>query len=256
MLHLPREHGAYGQMAVPLVSALTVAGVRTPSLLTAVAVVMAFVAHEPLLVLTGARGERARRDAGPSARLWLVVTVFAALSAGLMALWLSPAHARPALLLPLPPALALFVALGRGREKDAWAQVCVSLAFSLAAVPVCVSAGAPTALGLAVALPFAVVFVAATLAVRVVVLGARGRAAPRARAMTQVATVVVASAGLGALAAAAAADLLPWSACLAAAPAAGSAVLALVPPAPRHLRAVGWAIVAMSLVTALVVVTA
>ena len=48
---LPREHGAYGQLAFPLVTALVIAGVTLSGVLIAVAAIAGFLAHEPLLVL-------------------------------------------------------------------------------------------------------------------------------------------------------------------------------------------------------------
>jgi hypothetical protein len=67
---LPKEHGAYGQMAMPLVTSLVVAGASAPGLLLATAVVIAFLMHEPLVVLLGRRGGRAKREAGGRAGRW------------------------------------------------------------------------------------------------------------------------------------------------------------------------------------------
>ncbi len=53
MAFLPKEHGAYGQLAFPLVTALAVSGTSVPAGLIALAVVACFLAHEPLLVLLG-----------------------------------------------------------------------------------------------------------------------------------------------------------------------------------------------------------
>jgi hypothetical protein len=68
---LPKEHGAYGQIAVPLITAFLVAGVSTTGLLIATAVSAGFLAHEPASVLTGARGTRAKRDLRQPALRWL-----------------------------------------------------------------------------------------------------------------------------------------------------------------------------------------
>jgi hypothetical protein len=48
---LPREHGAYGQIAFPLIAAYAVAGVSTASLLMTVTVIAGFMAHEPAAIL-------------------------------------------------------------------------------------------------------------------------------------------------------------------------------------------------------------
>lgn len=257
MLLVPREHGAYGQMAVPLVTALAIAGVAPPAVLTTVAVVMGFLAHEPLLVLVGLRGDRARREAGAAARRWLAVAATLAAGAGVLALWMTPPGSRWAFALPLAPAAALTAAVVGGREKSGWAEACVSLAFSLAAVPVCMAAGAPVTTGFSVAVPFAVVFVAATLAVRAVILGVRAGGDPRASRITRTGALIVALAGTCALAAAAAAGVLTWAPFAGTLPGAVIASgLALVPPPARRLRAVGWTLVATSMTTAAVLIVA
>jgi YwiC-like protein len=74
---LPREHGAYSQMALPLVTSLVVARAAPPALFVAVAVVCGFLAHEPLLLLMGGRGVRARHAAGSRAAIWFATTLCA-----------------------------------------------------------------------------------------------------------------------------------------------------------------------------------
>jgi YwiC-like protein len=55
---LPREHGAYGQMIFPPVTALLICGISVSALACMAAVAAAFVAHEPALILIGRRGAR------------------------------------------------------------------------------------------------------------------------------------------------------------------------------------------------------
>ena len=50
---LPREHGAYGQIAFPTLTAFLVSDVSVAGLLIAAAVVAGFLAHEPAAVLLG-----------------------------------------------------------------------------------------------------------------------------------------------------------------------------------------------------------
>ena len=70
-LFLPREHGAYGQLVFPLVTAFGVAGLSSGGLLLATAVIAAFLAHEPAAVRFGQRGVRASREDGAGAARWL-----------------------------------------------------------------------------------------------------------------------------------------------------------------------------------------
>ena len=71
---LPHEHGAWGQLAMPLLTALAIGRPTVAALLLTAAVVLAFVAHEPLLVLLGQRGRRAIQEDGARARRWLAAT--------------------------------------------------------------------------------------------------------------------------------------------------------------------------------------
>jgi hypothetical protein len=52
-MFLPKEHGAYGQIAFPLAASYGVAGVSTGSLLLSVAAIAAFLAHEPAAIVLG-----------------------------------------------------------------------------------------------------------------------------------------------------------------------------------------------------------
>src|SRR6188474_1875399 len=79
---LPREHGAYGQLLFPLGAALAIAGVHPSGMLTATAAVAAFVAHEPLVLLLGGRGARARREQRRQAIMWLAISGAVAVAAG------------------------------------------------------------------------------------------------------------------------------------------------------------------------------
>jgi hypothetical protein len=245
MTFLPREHGAYGQLAFPLLTAYVVAGVTVPALLVGASAIAAFLAHEPLLVVAGRRGPRARREAGAPALRWLVATGGIAVVAGVAALLLASPAARPWFLLPLAPALVVAIAVALDREKSAAGELGVALAFSSLAVAVCVAAGATPRMGLAVALAFAAVFVVATLSVRSVIVAVRGGGDPTRAVLLRAAAVSVAAVALGALGVAAARGVLPWAAFLA--PLPGVLASVLVPwfsqPA-RRLRTVGWVLIA------------
>lgn len=249
---LPKEHGAYGQLAAPLATALTVSGLSTAAVALAAAVALTFVAHEPLVVLRGGRGARARRERAADAARWLIVTTSGAVAAAVIAVWQMPPAVRWSLLLPAVPACVVAIAVARDRDKSAAAEVGMALAFALTAVPVCLAGGAPREVGATIALPYAVVFVAATLAVRAVTLTARGAGA-RAIQQSRAGALLVATAGSTALVWAGEAGSLPWAALAAALPGAVLASgLALAPPPARRLRTVGWMLMAVT-ATALIV---
>jgi hypothetical protein len=255
MTFLPREHGAYGQLAFPLLTAYVVAGVTVPTLLVGASAIAAFLAHEPLLVAVGRRGSRARREAGARALGWLAAVGGLAVVAGVAALLLAAPAARPWFLLPLAPALVVGIALALDAEKSAAGELGVALAFSSLAVPVCVAAGATASTGFAVALAFATVFGVATLSVRSVIVAVRGGGDPRRAAVLRAAAVSVAAVALGALGVAAARGVLPWAAFLA--PLPGVVASVLVPwfsqPA-RRLRTVGWVLIAACLVASAILI--
>jgi hypothetical protein len=255
MLFTPREHGTYGQLALPLLTSIAVAGVTKTTVLLAVAVLACFLAHEPLLVILGRRGARARREYGSRAVRWFGLTMATAAVAGVGAWWVMPPAVRWSLVLPIAPALVVAAAIAAGREKGAAAEIAVALAFAAVALPLCLVAGVPTTTAAAVAIVFAVVFVAATLAVRSVILTARGGNTATARS-TRVAVLLLVGATCGALAVSAARALLPWAALAAVAPGfAVAAWLVLSPPAPTRLRRVGWTLVAATTATALILVS-
>ena len=255
MLFLPREHGAYGQMSLPLVTSFLVAGMTTPAALVAVAVVAGFLAHEPLAVLLGRRGVRARREQLRAATVWCVVTGSIAAGTGIAATLLAPASVRWSFLVPLLPGAILMFAILAKREKSAYGEVAVALAFSLVAVPVCLAAGAAAATAWCVGIAFASVFVSGTLAVRAIVLAVRGGGNPSVAHATRIMTLTVGALAVASLAFMGARTLLPWATLIAAVPGLAVATwLTLFPPLPNRLRSVGWTLVATSVFTALVLV--
>jgi hypothetical protein len=253
----PREHGAYGQMIAPIVASLFTGRPNMAALLVAAAVVSGFVAHEPLLVLLGRRGTRARREQGSRAWRWLVASAALALVAAVAAVVLMPGAARWTLLAPLPFVLILGIAMASGREKSTVAEVAVALAFSFAGVPVARAAGLATPPAFAIALVFAAMFVTSTLAVRAVILGSRGGGNPEAQRITRMAAALsIAAVVVSVLVA----TMRGWmSSPVAVAFAPGLAVaswLVLAPPPASALRRAGWTLVGATVATFVLLIAA
>jgi hypothetical protein len=107
----------------------------------------------------------------------------------------------------------------------------------------------------AVAIPFALLFITTTLAVRVVILRVRGGGDPAATVATRRVTLAI---SLGAFVVIGALTMAGWLASaviMAAAPGLlTAAVVAARPPAPTRLRSLGWSLVAVSTLTAVIVV--
>jgi hypothetical protein len=254
---LPREHGAYGQVSLPLLTAFVVGGFSLTGVAVGVAAVGGFMAHEPAAVVLGRRGPRARREAGVRAVRWLVFLVALTMVSGVGALLVAPAYARWSLLVPAAPAAVVAVAMLRGREKSLTAEVAAAVAFSGAAVPVVLGSGHPLVSALSVAIPFALMFSASTLAVRAVIARVRAGGDAHAAAITGRAALLLAAVGLTGLSAATALGILPFGVLLATIPGlAVAAAIVLRPPAPTRLRTIGWTLVAASVATAVTIVAA
>lgn len=255
-LLLPKEHGAYGQMSFPLATALIVAGPARGALLLAVAVIAGFLVHEPFMLLLGYRGVRAKRERQRDAVAGLVIFGAALVAAGAAAV-LSMPGARWTVLLPLVPALFLAVEASSGREKGWPAEVAVATAFSLTAIPICAAAGAPLDAGAMIAAAFAVNFVLATLGVRVIILRVRAGGNMRAAAATRNAVFLLALMAIVAGAIALNARAVPPLAAAALLPGVvAGAVVAWQAPAPARLRQVGWTLVGMSTLIAVMLILA
>jgi hypothetical protein len=252
---LPREHGAYGQIAFPLAAAFAVSGVSTAAMFLSVAVVAGFLAHEPAAIVLGLRGTRAKRELGAAAARGLCACLAIAAAAALtVAIRMDPA-VRWSLAVPAIPAAVLAISMVAGRETTWYGEAAAALAFAGMAIPVTMAAGASVDAALAVAIPFALLFITTTLAVRVVVLRVRGGGDPRATAATQRATLTISAAAFALMGMLTWADWLEPQVIVAAAPGLlTAAVVAARPPAATRLRSLGWSLVAVSTLTALIVV--
>jgi len=252
---LPKEHGAYGQLTFPLVTAFAAGGVSWAGALLAIAVIAAFLAHEPAAVVLGHRGPRARRERGRPAASGLACCLALALAAGVAAAVVIPPTARWSLAVPAVPAVVLAIAMIRGREKSWYGETATALAFSGVAVPVMLAAAAAPAAAYIVGTTFALLFVTITLAVRAVILRVRGGGDAAAAAAARWSTLAIAVTAIVAIAALTAAHRVVPSLLVSTAPGlCTAAVVAARPPAATRLRAVGWTVIGVSTVTAVLLV--
>jgi YwiC-like protein len=254
---LPREHGAYAQLLLPLATALAISDIHLAAVLTCISALATFVAHEPLVVLLGRRGARAQREQQRRAITWLVMSGGIAIAAGLGAVASVSPHARWLFAWPLVPAVGLAALLLAGREKSTLGEIASAVSFAAVAVPIGGLSAASPLRGFVVAFTFAGLFIVSTLGVRIVVLGSRGGGDPRAVRVTRrqlAVAVVLVGIGLS----------LIWRfevrtgiAALAILPGVALAIgLAIRPPAARRLRAVGWTMVSTTALLAIALVAA
>ena len=235
----PREHGAYGQLGAPLVAALACAPPTAPAVALAGAAVFALFANEPLLVVLGHRGARARAELGPRARRRLaILSVPAAALAGFGFAALDTTG-RLAIALAAIPAAALVALAWRRRQRSLAGELIATIGFPAAAAPVMVAAHQPLALALAVWLAWSLGLAATILAVHRVL--ARHRH-PRAWPDTAL-TVALVAAILSCLILPTPLARIPLPLCVAA------LALVLRPPRATHLRAIGFTLLAAAAVT-------
>lgn len=247
---LPREHGAYGQLLFPLLSALLIGRPAPGAYLLGAAAVAAFLAHESLLVVLGQRGARALRDQGGDARR--SVALFGGFCAvtGAVSLFVLP---RPALIVLFLPALLVLLvgaAVAMHRERTTIGEMLAAVALASVSLPVALAGHATRTDALTLFVVFSAVFVTATIAVRALigrVTNAGGPPPVVAGGLTLLVVVgLVVAAFTGTLA-----PVAPYAALPVCAVALG---LTTSPPNPRHLRTIGWTLVGATLLTTLLLV--
>lgn len=250
----PKEHGAYGQIGMPLLSALVVA--FPPSLASLgffFAALGLFLAHEPALLLLGQRGKRAIEEAGDRAKKRLLLMGALAAVAGIGAIVLAP-QAIWAAGVGILLALAAGAFVLTGHEKTAVGELVISgLALPWCGVPVALAGGVPVETALVHWGVWAVSFSCATLTIRGMI--ARGRKRHRSLVPTMLA-MSFALLATGVALAAWSGGRIGLGPALAILPiVAVSLGIGILAPRAKYLREVGWAVIAASVATLAVLAT-
>jgi len=241
----PREHGAWGQMAMPLATGLALGSPGASAWLFALAAALAFLAHEPALVLLGSRGLRAEKEDGPLARRLVALLGGGAAVAGLAATVLAPAAARLSLAIPAVLLLATLWLARRRLEMTTGGEVVIGAAMASALLPVALAAGVGPRQVLSAFGVWVLSFAMAAVAVEAVMArGKPGTPDPgRRNALLAVALLV-----LGVAAALAAG--LPWLVPASLLPTALFGLAAcLGRSGPDRLKQMGWGLVASTALT-------
>jgi hypothetical protein len=244
---MPREHGAYAQLGFPLLTGLLYAGGHPGALAFTVAAIAAFLAHEPMAVIMGMRGIRVRDTlVGPARRRLWVLTAVGALAL-IAALALAPVRAWQAAMVLAVPGLILVPLFFTGRIKTLGGEAVAAAAFSSALLPVALSGAVSWADAWLAAAVWLAAILPAIVAVHAVKASHKGR--PRGRWLVPLTPSLALP---FALAGGAAAWWLPYPGVRALAvlpPAVAVAVVGVVRPHPRHLKRIGWSMVAAYLLT-------
>jgi hypothetical protein len=247
---LPHEHGAWGQLAMPLLTAFAIGRPTASAFALAAAVVLAFLAHEPAIVLLGQRGRRARDEDGARALRWLAATGGLAAAAGLAGIALAPPLARVALAVPGALGVAVVALLLARQERTVAGETAVAAALASSGAAVALAGGAEPRDAIAAAIAWTLGFVAATLAVQVILVRVRSKGArdPGRRHAALAALLVVAGVALSRAG-------LPSALAWATLPTALlSIAVCLARFSPRRLRELGWALVGSSTLTLVILV--
>jgi len=249
---LPKEHGAYAELAFPLVTGLGLAAPSFPSMALGTAAVFFFLAHEPLAVVLGARGTRIRDQLGARARTrgklllgcGLILGAAGILSAG-PAVW-------PWILAPLSAGGLLVPLVLAGRQKSFLGEMTVVTAFSALPLPLAVASGVPPGTACFAGGVWWGSFILGTLEVHAIKVRHKDRgrsswtrwASPWAAGLTAAGALGLVLAGRGLVP-------VPWALAVFP-PAAAVFVLSLLRVHPRSLKRVGWLLVGANCLSLLV----
>lgn len=243
----PKEHGAWGQTIVPLVVGLALGTPGFAALAIAIAAILLFLAHEPLVLLLGQRGTRQLREHSRQARWWLGGLVLASLCIGGSAVLTANWQVRLACLGSIALAGVVFGAFVlRGQERSAIGEVFVAIALPSALVPVAMASHVTAATALVCWASLTLSYIAGVFGVRGLV-GARRTGASTA-GWPGLALALLGIAGLAVFSVVSAlAAVAFWGT-------VGS--IRGLNPSPKYLRRVGWVLVGANVVQALVLLVA
>ena len=241
----PREHGAYAQIAFPLITALALGSPGIASLLFVVSIIAVFMLHEPIMILTGARGGRAKREAADVARRRTAVLIAVAAVAGGIGLWLASREARISVAIPVALGALLAPLIFSRQEKTATGELLVAMTLPATMIPVAVAGGVGVREAIMAAAIWAIAFSLSTLTVRGII--ARWKKNQKPGLMPVIAPALCAAAIAGAVYLAGRDDF-PTLAAIAVVPTAFVAlVFGLIGVHPRNLRSMGWTLVASNI---------
>jgi hypothetical protein len=255
---IPREHGAYAELLFPIITVFLGGLPTTSTWLLGFAAIACFLANEPLLIVVGQRGSRAKREEGDRAQRALLVLTSFALVAGISGLVLAPRPAQFTVVLPLLMGATLVMLAIQGLERSLFGEALAAAALSSVAIPLGLSAGLGLTAALAVALIWAVSALLGTSVVRLTVARTKAKSDHDFRVVsvkrTALIVVCVAVIGVG-VAAPFGSRVGLWVLAAAVPVALVVLIMAALRPTARRLRLMGWSLVAANLLSLIAVVT-
>jgi hypothetical protein len=248
----PHEHGAYGQLGLPLATALCLGRPTVAALGLTVAFLAAFVAHESLLVRVGIRGTKALRQDGARATRWLVSLGLVAAAGAALGAGLGGAEVRLALGVSALLGAGLVPVILSRRERSLGGELLAVTAMSSAGVPVALAAGASPGAAVTAAAVWALGHGALTVMIRGVIAHARSlpdaHLALRAVGVLWLFLGATAASVYGGVSCALVGGLV--------APCGAAMALGVLRPAMRRIKVVGWSSMVAGVATLAVLVAA
>ena len=240
---LPKEHGAYAMLLIPLVTSLLTGGLTLIGIAIAVAVVAGFLAHEPMLVARGHRGQRAQTGT-PNARKQLFLWLLLAMVTGSVVFYLGATQVRIAWAICLIFAVVSFGMSAAGLHRKTAVHLWGMIGLSLPCISILLAGGESVGQALSFWGVWILGFAATTLGVR----GMMANQKNRSRQLHLLAlTILTLAIGIGS------ARGCMWP--LATLPMIGVSWYLLISPPPlKQLKRVGWVMVIGTLTTAFLIV--
>jgi hypothetical protein len=139
---LPREHGAYAELAFPLVTGWAMAIPSFSAMALGAAAVLFFLANESVAILLGVRGKRMQTQLGTVARVRGRTLMGLGMVLGLAGVLGSGTSIWPVILLPVASGGLLIPTVLAGRQKTILGEILVVTAFSTLVLPLAMASGA------------------------------------------------------------------------------------------------------------------
>ncbi len=239
----PKEHGAYAMLAIPLIAAMLTTGFTVNGIFIAVATITGFLAHEPLLILCGHRGNHARRVA-PQATTHLIILSVLTCFFGLAALLMGTVSSRWVLIVCFSFAATSYAMSVAGWHRRTGVHLWGILGLSMPCVPILMAGDA--------SLPHALTFWAVWLVgFAATTLGVRGMMSNQKHKSRRLHILMLS--GLTLLIAMGAMNNTTWT--LVTLPmVAYSWYLLIAPPPLKKIRQSGWMMVIAAMSTALMTI--
>lgn len=229
---LPREHGTYGEIAFPLITALLLGSPNRAGWGLVLFAVGGYLAHEGVLVLTGGRGPRARREQRAAAVMSVATFGAIALAGASLSLSALTSAAQIGALVACGLSAIAIASAVIGREHTLPGELVAALALPAWGVPVALQGGVPWHIALAVWGVWSFGYAAATCVVHVVIRRTKGQSVTAALAGTILCAVAGPVVSLAAIPLSLAALALAW-----------------LPVSAKRLRHVGWTVIGASVLT-------